>query len=170
MKQILPALLIAAVSAPSLDGAKPPNIILIMADDLGYGDISPYRGWIDTPNLDALAAGGLRFSDFHSSGNVCSPTRAGLLTGRYQQRAGLAEVLFADSRRKQHFHGMQDVEWTLAEAFKQADYATAMYGKWHLGYQPPFNPVRHGFDDFRGFVSGNVDYVSHLDTTGRQDW
>lgn len=147
-----------------------PNIVLIMADDLGYGDISPYGGWIETPNLDALAKAGLRFTDFHSSGNVCSPTRAGLMTGRYQQRAGLSEVLFANPQMDTHYHGMQDVEWTVGEAFKGEGYATAIFGKWHLGYLPQFNPIRHGFDRFRGFVSGNIDYVSHVDQTGRHDW
>lgn len=147
-----------------------PNIVLIMADDLGYGDISPYDGWIETPNLDRLAAEGLRFTDFHTSGNVCSPTRAGLLTGRYQQRAGLPGVLFANSARPEHRHGLRDVEHTFAEGLRDAGYATAMFGKWHLGYLPKFNPVRHGFGRFRGFVSGNIDYVSHIDTTGRADW
>lgn len=170
MKRTVCALLIATLSALSFADERPPNIILIMADDLGYGDVSPYGGWIQTPNLDSLAKEGLRFTDFHSSGNVCSPTRAGLLTGRYQQRAGLPEVLFSDPRRDEYYHGMQDVEWTFAETFRAAGYATAIYGKWHLGYLPQFNPVRHGFDHFRGFVSGNIDYVSHVDQTGRHDW
>ena len=147
-----------------------PNIVLIMADDLGYGDISPYGGWVDTPNLDRLAEQGVRFTDFHTSGNVCSPTRAGLLTGRYQQRAGLPGVLFANAARPEHRHGLRDVEDTFAERLHEAGYATALFGKWHLGYLPRFNPVRHGFGRFRGFVSGNIDYVSHIDTTGRADW
>ncbi|MDA1054918.1 MAG: sulfatase-like hydrolase/transferase, partial [Planctomycetota bacterium] len=71
-----------------LRAADSPNFIVIMADDLGYGDLSSYGGWIETPHLDKLAAQGMEFTDFHSSGNVCSPTRAGLMTGRYQQRAG----------------------------------------------------------------------------------
>ena len=71
-----------------------------MADDLGYGDIGPYDGWIDTPRLDRMARDGMRFLDFHSSGNVCSPTRAGLMTGRYQQRAGIPGVLFANPARR----------------------------------------------------------------------
>ena len=109
-----------------------PNIVLIMADDLGYGDISPYDGWIETPNLDRLGADGLRFTDFHTSGNVCSPTRAGLMTGRYQQRAGLPGVLFAKAARPEHRHGLRDVEHTFAEGLRDAGYATAMFGKWHL--------------------------------------
>mgnify|MGYP002850329013 CR=1 FL=1 len=152
------------------DAVERPNVVLIMADDLGYGDIGAYGGWIETPALDRLAADGLRFTDFHSSGNVCSPTRAGLMTGRYQQRAGIPGVLFANPNRRSHHQGIGDGELTLAEAFRAAGYATAVFGKWHLGYQPEFNPVRHGFDEFRGFVSGNVDYQSHIDAQGRADW
>ena len=165
---LLLAVLAAATHGTAADDR--PNIVLIMADDLGYGDISPYDGWIETPNLDRLAAEGLRFTDFHTSGNVCSPTRAGLLTGRYQQRAGIPGVLFANAARPEHRHGLRDVEHTFAEGLRDAGYATAMFGKWHLGYLPKFNPVRHGFGRFRGFVSGNIDYVSHIDTTGRADW
>ena len=147
-----------------------PNIVLIMADDLGYGDISAYGGWIETPHLDAMAAEGLRFTDFHSSGNVCSPTRAGLLTGRYQHRAGIDEVIFANPERPQYYQGLQDVEQTFAETFSNAGYRTALFGKWHLGYHAAYNPTRHGFDEFRGFVSGNLDYHSHLDMMRREDW
>ncbi len=132
-----------AVKAESRDR---PNIILIMADDMGYGDISPYGGWIETPHLDRLAAEGLRFNDFHSNGAVCSPTRAALLTGRYQQRAGLPMVV---SVRLRHL-GLHQHEVTFAERVKRAGYATAIFGKWHLGYQTKFNPIHHGFDRFRG--------------------
>ena len=148
----------------------PPNIVVIMADDLGYGDISPYGGWIDTPRLDRMAGEGMRFLDFHSSGNVCSPTRAGLMTGRYQQRAGIPGVLFANPARASHDDGIEAGELTLAEALRARGYATGIFGKWHLGYRARFNPVRHGFDEFRGFVSGNIDYHSHVDTMGRADW
>ena len=151
------------------DGA-PPNIVVIMADDLGYGDIGPYDGWIDTPRLDRMARDGMRFLDFHSSGNVCSPTRAGLMTGRYQQRAGIPGVLFANPARSSHDDGIEAGELTLAEALRARGYATGIFGKWHLGYRARFNPVRHGFDEFRGFVSGNIDYRSHVDTMGRADW
>ena len=153
------------------DGAdRRPSFVVILADDLGYGDTSPYGGWIATPELDRMAAEGLRFTDFHSSGNVCSPTRAGLLTGRYQQRAGIPGVVFADAKRAAHYTGLQSSEVTLAESLKDAGYATALFGKWHLGYQPQYNPVHHGFDEFRGYVSGNVDYHSHRDNQNREDW
>ena len=152
------------------DPTSRPNIVVIMADDLGYGDLSCYDGWIKTPRLDQLAAGGMRFSDFHSSGNVCSPTRAGLMTGRYQQRAGIPGVVFADPARPVHYHGLQTSEVTFAEVLSDAGYATAAFGKWHLGYYPKYNPVHHGFDQFVGYVSGNVDFFSHVDQAGNYDW
>jgi len=104
-----------------------PNFVIIMADDLGYGDLSCYGNTrFETPNLDALAKNGLRFTDFHSSGAVCSPTRAGLLTGRYQQRAGIPGVVFADPKRPEHKHGLQPIENTFAELLNHAGYSTAM--------------------------------------------
>ena len=148
-----------------------PNFVVIMADDLGYGDLSCYGNTaFDTPQLDALAKSGMLFTDFHSSGAVCSPTRAGLLTGRYQQRAGIPGVVFADPKRPQHKHGLQAVENTFAEMLSANGYDTAMFGKWHLGYEPKYNPVNQGFNEFRGFVSGNIDYFSHVDQAGNFDW
>lgn len=145
-----------------------PNIIIILADDYGYGDVGCYGSKrFDTPHLDALAAGGLRFRDFHSNGAVCSPTRAALLTGRYQQRTGISGVVTAAGHRHT---GLDLGETTFAEVLKPAGYVTGLFGKWHLGYLPDYNPVRQGFDEFRGYVSGNVDYHAHLDQTGREDW
>jgi len=144
------------------------NIILIMADDLGYGDLGCYGNQtIKTPNLDALAKDGMRFTDFHSNGAMCSPTRTALLTGRYQQRAGIESVLSAKSNYET---GMALEEITFAEVLKTAGYATACFGKWHLGYPPALNPVRQGFDTYRGFVAGGSDYHSHIDRSGRPDW
>ena len=141
-----------------------------MADDLGYGDLSTYGGWIDVPSIDRLAAEGLKFTDFHSNGAVCSPTRAALLTGRYQQRAGIPIVVFADPERETHRDGLQPIEYTFAEMLKDQGYATGMFGKWHLGYYPHDNPIHNGFDLFRGYVSGNVDFFSHVDGAGTFDW
>jgi len=139
-----------------------------MADDLGYGDLSCYGSTqIQTPNIDMLAANGIKFMDFHSNGAVCSPTRAALLTGRYQQRSGIEGVVTARGHRHT---GMALSETTFAEVLKTAGYTTALFGKWHLGYQVEFNPVKQGFDEFRGYVSGNVDYISHVDQTGYEDW
>jgi arylsulfatase A-like enzyme len=148
--------------------AEQPNIILIMADDLGYGDLSCYGNEVyQTPHIDQLAAEGMRFTDYHSNGAVCSPTRAALMTGRYQQRSGIGGVVTAAGHRHT---GLDRGETTMAEVMKANGYATALFGKWHLGYDPQFNPVRQGFDEFRGFVSGNVDYHSHIDQTGIFDW
>jgi len=112
----------------------------------------------------------MRFTDFHSSGAVCSPTRAGLLTGRYQQRTGVDRVVNADPQHADHQDALQLRELTFAEVLKERGYATAIFGKWHVGYAPEFNPVHQGFDEFRGFVSGNVDYLSHYDRMGTFDW
>ncbi|MBB73819.1 MAG: N-acetylgalactosamine-6-sulfate sulfatase [Planctomycetaceae bacterium] len=157
--------------AAAADGFDRPRFVVIMADDLGYGDVGCYGSKrIRTPRLDQLADGGIRMTDFHSSGAVCSPTRAGLVTGRYQQRAGIPAVILADPQRPTHPHGLQERETTFAELLGQSGYATALFGKWHLGYYPKYNPVRHGFDQFRGYISGNVDFFSHVDQAGRLDW
>jgi len=146
-----------------------PNIILIMADDLGYGDLSCYSSkTIETPHLDALAREGLSFQDYHANGPVCSPTRAALMTGRYQQRSQHEGVIFANGPSRET--GLALSEITVAEVLQAAGYRTAAIGKWHLGYHVEFNPVRHGFDLFRGYVSGNVDYHSHIDGAGIEDW
>ncbi|MFO7974025.1 MAG: sulfatase-like hydrolase/transferase [Candidatus Hydrogenedentota bacterium] len=148
--------------------ARKPNFVLIMADDLGYGDLGCYGNTrIKTPNLDALAAEGLRFTDFHSNAPVCSPTRAALVTGRYQQRTGIDGVITAKGHRDT---GMPLDEITFAEILAPQGYDTAIFGKWHLGYPAAFNPVHQGFDTFRGYVSGNVDYHSHIDMVGEIDW
>ncbi len=150
------------------DQGNQPNVVLIMADDLGYADLSCYGSKnIDTPNLDSLATHGLKLTNYHSNGVVCSPTRAALLTGLYPQEAGIEGVVTAKSHRHT---GMSANRYTLAELFKSAGYATAMFGKWHLGYQPEFGPVVQGFDNFNGFVSGNIDYQSHIDQEGHADW
>lgn len=162
--------MLAQCGLPPVGEDQPPNFVVIMADDLGYGDLSTYGGWIDVPRLDRMAAEGLRFTDFHSNGAVCSPTRAALMTGRYQQRAGIPIVVFAPEHLPTHVDGLQDSESTFAERLRDAGYATAIFGKWHLGYYPHYNPVRHGFDVFRGYVSGNIDFFSHVDGAGRLDW
>lgn len=149
-----------------------PNIILIMADDLGYGDLGCYgNNQVSTPHIDAMAGKGIRFTDFHSNGSVCSPTRAALLTGRYQQRAGFEA--FPPEFPKQPYRpqdGLALSEITFAEVLKKAGYQTAVFGKWHLGVPKEFNPVHQGFDLFKGFLSGNVDYFSHVSQEGQDDW
>ena len=167
---VLLILLLAAENTALAQNETPPNFVLIMADDLGYGDVSCYADpGYKTPHIDRLAAEGLRFTDFHSSGAVCSPTRAGLVTGRYQQRAGIDGVVFADPKQNRH-HGLQENEVTFAGCLADAGYATGIFGKWHLGYEPQYNPVHRGFQEFRGYVSGNVCYATHLDRMGIVDW
>ncbi len=147
--------------------AERPNIILIVADDLGYGDLGCYGGTkARTPHLDQLAREGLRLTDFHANGSSCSPTRAALLTGRYQQRSGV------DSALSEKSPGLRAGERTMATYLKAAGYATGVFGKWHLGSRPdsPALPNRQGFDEFRGARHGGVDYTSHVDRYGRRDW
>jgi arylsulfatase A len=147
-----------------------PNFIVILADDLGYGDLGCYGSESNqTPDLDRLAAEGIRFTDFHSNGPMCTPTRAALLTGQYQQRFGL-KFESALSGKEHYRQGLPLESLTLAEVLRDSGYATGCFGKWHLGYQPPYLPVDHGFDEFRGLASGDGDHHSHIDRSGRADW
>lgn len=147
-----------------------PNIVLMMIDDLGYGDLSCYGNQRnDTPNIDQLAKEGLKFTDFHSNGAMCSPTRASLLSGMYQNRFGLP-FDGALSALEHGDGGMPHAITTIAEALQSGGYRTAMYGKWHLGYRPPNTPIHHGFDDFRGLLTGGGDHHSHINRSGEKDW
>ena len=142
-----------------------PNIILIVADDLGYGDVGCYGNTFSaTPYIDALADGGMKFTDFHSNGPVCSPTRAALLTGRYQQRAGIESALGEDEQ------GLSSSELTVSTCLQNAGYATGMFGKWHLGMSLEEGPNRHGFQQFIGHRHGALDYRSHVTKYGAVDW
>ncbi len=128
-----------------------PNIIIILADDLGMGDLSINGSPIQTPNIDKLAEEGARLSDFYASANVCSPSRAGLLTGRYPIRMGLANSVI----EPESTHGLPAAELTLAEFLKQNGYHNSIIGKWHLGHTPEHWPTRHGFDYFFGLPYSN---------------
>lgn len=152
-RQFNQTLLGVASAAPSLLAApaQRPNIIMIYADDLGYGDLGCYgHPTIRTPNLDCMAQEGLRFTQFYSAAPVCTPSRAALMTGRLPVRSGLTRVLFPYSDG-----GMPDSEITIAETLREADYRTACIGKWHLGWQPQFLPTRHGFDSYFGLPYSN---------------
>ncbi len=141
-------------------GTRRPNIIVIVSDDHGYGDVGCYGCKdIPTPNLDSLAREGVRFTDGHVSCPVCSPTRAGLMTGRYQQRFGHEMNPGALPQ-----HGLPLSEITLANLLKSAGYATGLVGKWHLGGAPEFHPQKRGFDEFFGFLGGAHSYLN-LPTT-----
>lgn len=139
--------------------ASKPNIIVILADDLGYGDTSVYDGWVETPCLEKMAAEGLKFTDFHSNSSVCSPTRAAFLTGRYQQRVGIIDVIVGN----RDTHGLSPKELTIPRLLKDSGYKTALFGKWHLGQQTEFNPIHHGFDEYVGYLIGAADYHKHRD-------
>jgi arylsulfatase A-like enzyme len=156
---ILLAFLPAAATAE--DGPRkptqPPNFVVIFADDMGYGDAGCYgaRG-IETPNLDRMARQGIRFTDFYVAQPVCSASRAALLTGCYPNRIGILGALGPGSK-----HGISDGEKTIADLLKTRGYATAIYGKWHLGHHPRFLPTRHGFDDYFGLPYSNDMWPKH---------
>ena len=140
-----------AADEKASSGAKPPNIIVIFADDLGYSDLSCYGAEkIKTPRLDQMAEEGMRLTDFYCCAPVCSPSRAGLLTGRYPIRMGINQVFFPNST-----DGIDSSEVTIAELLKEQGYATGCIGKWHLGHLPEFLPTRHGFDYYYGLPYSN---------------
>jgi arylsulfatase A len=134
-----------------------PNVVVFFIDDMGYGDIGPFgaKGY-ETPHLDRMAKEGMKFTDFVVSSAVCSASRAALLTGCYHTRVGIRGALGPSSR-----HGINTNEVTLAEICKQKDYATAIYGKWHLGHHPKFLPLQHGFDEYFGLPYSNDMWPYH---------
>lgn len=136
---------------------KLPNVVLIFMDDMGYADVSSFgaKGYT-TPNIDRLAAEGRKFTSFHVAQAVCSASRAALLTGCYPNRIGISGALGPKSN-----HGIHKDEMTLAEVFKQKGYATACFGKWHLGHHSPFLPTNHGFDHFYGIPYSNDMWPYH---------
>jgi arylsulfatase A-like enzyme len=146
--------------------SRPPNIVFIMADDLGYADVSCYgRPDLNTPNIDRLAAKGVRFLQAYANSAVCSATRTALITGRYQYRLplGLEEPLVGRDV------GLPSDHATLPRLLKKAGYATALVGKWHLGLLPKFGPLQSGYDHFYGFRGGSVDYYTHAPTNQKED-
>ena len=143
--------------------AQQPNILLIVADDLGYADVGAYGCKdVPTPNIDSLARDGIRFTDGYVTGPYCSPTRAALLTGRYQQRFG-HEFNPGPPSIPHPGVGLPLSETTLAQRLKTLGYTTALVGKWHLGYEPEFQPLKRGFDTFFGFLGGAHSYVDNAD-------
>jgi len=130
--------------------SRPPNIVFIYCDDLGYGDLGVYGSGIRTPNLDRMAAEGARFTQFYSANPVCSPSRAALLTGRYPTRTGVPRVLFPTDTT-----GLALSETTLAQMLKGAGYRTMCIGKWHLGHHPQYLPTARGFDEYFGIPYSN---------------
>lgn len=145
--------------------ARMPDIVLILIDDLGFGDLGCYGNLLhQTPHIDRLAQGGLRFTDFHSNGPVCSPTRAALMTGRYQQRCGVESALGFGLN-----DGMQLHHTTMAEVLGAAGYRCGLFGKWHLGHVSKFGPNDQGFHV--SYCSNNCpDYHTHVSRDGQIDW
>ncbi len=149
----------ASVGFAQSTPARRPNIVLIMADDLGYGELGCYGGSdIPTPHLDALAAGGVRFTSGYVTASYCAPSRAGLITGRYQTRFGF-EGNPVGARNEQPGVGLPPNQQTLAGILRDAGYTTALVGKWHLGGTAPYHPQRRGFDEFFGFLHEGHFYV-----------
>jgi len=143
-------------------GKKRPNILLIFTDDQGIGDLSCYGSEISTPNIDSIAENGVKFDYFYSSSPVCTPSRYGLMTGRYPVRAGSPAFLGALMPGKHDDIKLAPDEITIADILKKNGYKTALIGKWHLGHGSiEFGPNNHGFDYFYGFLPGCVDYYKH---------
>ncbi|MEW6306656.1 MAG: sulfatase [Verrucomicrobiota bacterium] len=173
MKRLL-LLVCLVVAISSLPAATRPNIVFVLADDMGYADIGCYGAKdIRTPNIDRLAREGVKFSDFYANAPVCTPTRCGFITGRWQQRVGFEWALgfTAEQTRRvgnewvkvpdMHALGLPTTTPTIAKMLKTAGYATGAFGKWHLGYPDDYNPTRHGFDEYFGELLGHADYYKH---------
>ena len=142
---------------PDTSEGRPPNVVLVFMDDMGYADIGPFgaRGY-PTPNLDRMAAEGMRFTDFQVSAAVCTASRAALMTGCYHRRIGLSGALGPSSDI-----GIHQQEVTLGELCRSRGYATACFGKWHLGHHPKFLPLQHGFDEYYGLPYSNDMWPGH---------
>ncbi len=168
-------LLFLACPLQGLSESARPNIVFILADDLGYGDLGCYgRSDIQTPVLDRLAAEGVRLTQHYANGPECTPTRAAFLTGRYPQWIGGLECAIGTGNvgryddavrlRETHELGLPTTETTIATLLKKSGYTTALSGKWHLGYESHFQPNRHGFDHSFYCIGGGMDYFHYLDT------
>lgn len=167
---------IITVVAFSVQAADKPNIVFILADDMGYGDLGCYgHPRAKTPVIDKLAKQGVRFTQHYSNGTECSPTRTAFLTGRYPQRAGGLECAIGTGNvgrydeairlASQRQLGLPANQVVIPSALKLAGYVSGVFGKWHLGYEPQFNPMEHGWDDFFGYMGGNVHYFNHRETS-----
>jgi arylsulfatase A-like enzyme len=162
------AALVAGFRGARAQDASKPNIVYIMADDMGYADVSCYgRPDIQTPNIDGIAADGVRFLQGYANSAVCSATRTGLITGRYQYRlrVGLEEPLPV----ARPDIGLPPEHPTLPSLLKKAGYGTTLIGKWHLGTLPKFGPLKSGYDHFYGFRGGAIDYFAHQGTDHKDD-
>jgi arylsulfatase A-like enzyme len=168
------ACILASLAPPAVAQEKRPNIVFILMDDMGYADIGCMGSKeVRTPNIDRIAREGVKLSNFYANAPVCTPTRAAFITGRYQQRVGLEWALgyTAEQYRRvdgkwtplpdMYLPGLPANQITLARWLKLAGYRTGVFGKWHLGFRPEFNPLRHGFDEYFGVLTGHADYYTH---------
>ena len=159
---VLSVLLSAALSAePEVNSPKPPNFILMVADDLGYGDLGVTGSkQIPTPHIDSLAANGVRFTNAYVSSSVCAPSRAGLMTGKHPASFGFRDNLApVQPGHDPEFVGLPLNQTTLAQRLKPLGYTAGLVGKWHLGELPQFSPLKRGFDEFWGYLGGAHDYL-----------
>ena len=180
--RLLPRLLLTALAAGSplalqaaaADEVRRPNVVFVLVDDMGYADAGSLGSTdLRTPHIDRLAREGVRFTDFYANAPVCTPTRAAFITGRYQQRAGLEWAMGFSAEQQRRVGdrwvsepdklalGLPATEPSLARSLKSAGYGTAIFGKWHLGFRPEYNPLRHGFDEYFGVLLGHADYYSY---------
>jgi len=162
--------LAASALAPLLPAAKrPPNLVFFLSDDMGYGDLGCYGSrTIRTPHIDSLARDGVRFTGCYANGPVCTPTRTAFLTGRYQQRFG-RDLEWALSPPNNKTAGLSPADSVLPAALKRAGYRSGIFGKWHVGWNPEYRPLRHGFDESFGILLGNADMYSHEYHDGSND-
>ncbi len=171
---VLAAGLLLLCHASAVAQPRKPNIVFVLMDDMGYGDLGSYGAKdIRTPNIDRLAREGVRFTDFYANAPVCTPTRTAFMTGRWQQRVGFEWAMgFAGEQFRRvngewvtepdiHSLGLPTSVPTLPTLLKAAGYATGAFGKWHLGFKDEFNPTKHGFDEFFGELLGHSDYYTH---------
>ncbi|HEU4386216.1 MAG TPA: sulfatase-like hydrolase/transferase [Blastocatellia bacterium] len=171
MSRTVPVLIaMLAVCAASAGAQVPskPNVVLIVTDDVGYGDIGSYGAPdVKTPNIDSLARDGVRMTDFYAAPQ-CTPTRAALISGRYQQRFRL-DAAMGGPKSPSGQTGLPARGYSLPQLLKNNGYSTGLIGKWHLGYKPEFSPNAHGFEYFFGFKSGYIDYYQHTGGNGDSD-
>jgi arylsulfatase A len=177
--QIVSLLLLVIALTPTcafVRSAEKPNIVFVLVDDMGYADLSCMGATdIQTPNIDLLAKQGVKFTNFYANAPVCSPTRCGFITGRWQQRVGFEWALGFTAERRRLIDGQwKNVEALhegiglpasqpgIAKMLKAAGYATGVFGKWHLGFDDEYNPIHHGFDEYFGELLGHADYYRHV--------
>ena len=168
----LTAVLLAILGGPPASGqasteAQRPNVVLVIADDMGWGDLSGHGARdLETPNIDALAQQSVRLTQFYANGPLCRPTRAALMTGRYPHRARFEGN---DDPLRDHAIGLPNTELALPRMLERAGYSTALVGKWHLGTEPTYHPNAHGFQQFFGVLRSGIDYYTHRNPDGQLD-